>query len=82
MVKKEIATGDIVKLIKKNGNGLVKEAKVFDVYEGENIFKGAKSVAISISLGKEGTLTEKEINDTLDKIKYELSKEFNAELRM
>ena len=82
VVKKEIATGDIVKLIKKNGNGLVKDAKVFDVYEGENIFKGAKSVAISISLGKEGTLTEKEINDTLDKIKYELSKEFNAELRM
>ena len=82
VVKKDIASGDIIKLIKKNGNGLVKDAQIFDVYEGENIFKGNKSVAISISLGKEGTLTEKEINDTLDKIKYELAKAFSAELRM
>ena len=82
IVKKEISSGDIIKIIKKNGNGLVKEAKIFDVYEGENIFKGSKSVAISISLSKEGTLTDKEINDTLDKIKFELAKSLNAELRM
>ena len=82
VVKKEIASSDLIKVIKKNGCGLVKDAKIFDVYEGENIFKGYKSVAISISLGKEGTLTDKEITDTLDKIKFELSKAFNAELRM
>ena len=82
LVDKDIASSDIVKLIKKNGNGLVKDAKIFDVYEGENLFNGTKSVAISITLGKEGTLTEKEITDTLDKIKFELAKAFNAELRM
>ena len=82
LVNKDIASSDIVKLIKKNGNGLVKDAKIFDVYEGENLFNGTKSVAISITLGKEGTLTEKEITDTLDKIKFELAKAFNAELRM
>ena len=82
LVNKDIASSDIVKLIKKNGNGLVKDAKIFDVYEGENLFSGTKSVAISINLGKEGTLTEKEITDTLDKIKFELAKAFNAELRM
>ena len=82
VVKKEIATEDITKTIKKVGTGLVKDAKIFDVYEGENIFKGSKSVAISITLGKEGTLTDKEITDALDKIKYELSRKFDAELRM
>lgn len=82
VVKKEIATEDITKTIKKVGSGLVKDAKIFDVYEGENIFKGSKSVAISITLGKEGTLTDKEITDALDKIKYELSRKFDAELRM
>ena len=82
IVKKEVSASDLIKVIKKNGCGLVKDAKIFDVYEGENIFKGSKSVAISISLGKEGTLTEKEITDTLDKIKFELSKAYDAELRM
>ena len=82
IVKKEVLAADLIKCIKKNGNGLVKEAKIFDVYEGENILKNYKSVAISISLGKEGTLTEKEITDALDNIKYQLAKSFNAELRM
>ena len=82
IVRKEIEVGEIIKCIKKNGLGLVKEAKVFDVYEGENINRDFKSVAISISLGKEGTLTEKEITDVMDKIKYELNKAFDAELRM
>ena len=82
IVKKEIEVGDIIKRIKKNGLGLVKEAKVFDVYEGENINRDFKSVAINISLGKEGTLTDKEITDVMDKVKYELNKAFDAELRM
>ena len=82
VVKKEILTADIIKVIKKSGLGLVKEAKVFDVFEGGNISKGYKSVAFSISLGKEGTLTDKEINDVMDRIKYELGKAFDAELRM
>ena len=82
VVAKEVSAADILKVIKKNGNGLVKDVKIFDVYEGENIFHGSKSVAISITMGKEGTLTDKEITDTLDKIKFELAKQCNAELRM
>ena len=82
IVKNDIAVGDIIKLVKKNGGGLIKDVKVFDVYEGANLMKDSKSVAISICLGKEGTLTDKEINDTLDKIKFELSKNYNAQLRM
>ncbi len=82
IINKDVAASDIIKLVKKNGNSLVKDVKIFDVYEGENIFKGFKSVAISISLSKEGTLTDKEINDTLDKIKFELGKVYNAQLRM
>lgn len=82
LLSKDIPSSDIVRVIKKNGNGIVKDAKIFDVYEGENILKNLKSVAISITLGKEGTLTDKEINDTLDKIKFELAKSLNAELRI
>ena len=82
VVDKKVSAGDIIKTIKLSGKGLVKEAKIFDVYEGEGISKNTKSVAVSITIGKEETLTEKEITDLLDKIKFELSKSLNAILRM
>ena len=80
--KKDIPGSELLKVIKKNGNGIVKDAKIFDVYEGSNIHSDSKSVAINIALGKEGTLTDKEITDTLDKIKFELSKAYKVDLRM
>lgn len=82
LVKKDVGSNDIIRVIKKNGGGIVKDAKIFDVYEGERILANYKSVAISVFLGKEGTLTDKEINDVLDKIKFELNKTLSAELRM
>ena len=81
LVKKEVSSADILRVIKKNGGGIVKDAKIFDVYEGEGILSSMKSIAISIYLGKEGTLTENEINDVMDKIKFELNKNLSAELR-
>ena len=82
IIKKEVSAADILKVIKKNGLGILKEAKIFDVYEGENIFKDSKSVAITMTFGKEGTLVDKEINDVLVRIKYELSHAFDVEFRM
>ena len=82
LIDKSVPAGEIVKLIKVSGKGIVKEANIFDVYEGSNISGNRKSVAINIIFGKDDTLTDKEINDTLDKIKFELAKKFNTELRM
>ena len=60
----------------------MKDARIFDVYEGQGIADNVKSVAVNIVFGKEETLTDTEINDVLDKIKYELSKNLNITLRM
>ena len=82
VVKKEIAVKDVIKTIRVTGKGIVVNAEVFDVYEGEHIEEGKKSIAISITYQKEdGTLTEKEVTDVEDKIKFELSKTYKAELR-
>ena len=82
VVKKEIAVKDIIKTIRVTGKGIVVNAEVFDVYEGEHIEEGKKSIAISITYQKdEGTLTEKEVTDVEDKIKFELLKTYHAELR-
>ena len=82
VISKEVLAADIIKLIKFAGKGMVKEVNIFDVYEGTNISENKKSVAVNISLGSDHTLTDKEIVDAMDKIKFELNKKFNIELRM
>ena len=82
LVDKKVTAAEIIKLIKFSGKGLVKDAKIFDVYSGEGIASNIKSIAVNITFGKEGTLTDKEINDQLDKIKFDLAKNLKAELRM
>ena len=82
VISKEVLAADIIKLIKFAGKGMVKEVNIFDVYEGANISENKKSVAVNISLGGDHTLTDKEIVDAMDKIKFELNKKFNIELRM
>ena len=82
LVNKKVSASEIIKVIKTSGKGIVKEARIFDIYEGSNIDEDLKSVAVNIVFGKEETLTDKEINDTLDKIKYELAKTLNVSLRM
>ena len=82
VVSKDIAVKDIIKTIRVTGKGIVTNAEVFDVYEGDHIESGKKSVAISITYQKEDiTLTEKEVSDVEDKIKFELLKTYHAELR-
>lgn len=82
IVDKSVSAGDIIRQIKLSGKGLVKDANIFDVYEGQNILNNRKSVAVNIVIGKDGTLTDKEIVDLLDKVKFDLAKTLNAELRL
>ena len=82
LVKEDISSGDLLRTIKMVGKGIVNDCEVFDLYVGDNIEKGKKSIAITVSFSSlDHTLTDKEINDVFDKIKFELSKTYNAELR-
>ena len=82
LVDKKVPASDIIKVIKTSGKGLVKDARIFDVYEGTGIADNLKSIAVNIVIGKEETLTDKEINDLLDNIKYEFTKNLGITLRM
>jgi len=82
IVKKEVSAAELIKTIKMVGKGLVLEADVFDVFEGALIDFNKKSLAVSITFSSDDhTLQDKEINDVLDKIKFELNRVHNAELR-
>ena len=77
-----ISAGEVIKTIKTVGRGLVNNCEVFDVYQGTGIAEGKKSMALSVTYRKEdGTLTDKEIGDIEDKIKFELSRSYKAEIR-
>ena len=82
IIDKNVAASEIIKVIKVAGKGIVKDVNIFDVYEGSNISPNKKSVAINITLNADHTLTDKEIVDAMDKIKFELNKKFSIELRM
>lgn len=82
VVSKEVMARDIIKSIKMIGRGLVNDAAIFDIYEGKGIEEGKKSVAVSVTYKSDDhTLTEKEVSDMEDKIKFELTKQYHAELR-
>ncbi|MFF5994373.1 phenylalanine--tRNA ligase subunit beta [Lysinibacillus sp. KU-BSD001] len=54
--------GEIVAIIKGAGTKLLKDVKVFDVYEGEKMAAGKKSVAFSLTyFDPERTLTDEEV---------------------
>ena len=78
----DIPASDIIKAVKKVGGAYVTNCEVFDIYQGANIAEGKKSMAITVTYRKDdGTLTDKEIGDAEDKIKFELSRNFKAEIR-
>lgn len=82
VLKKEILSDDIIKLVKKESHGIVIDVKVFDVYEGESLPDGFKSIAIKIVYSSlEKTLKDEEINQVEKCILNSLNKQFNAVLR-
>lgn len=78
----DLAVGDIEKVIAENGGKLVEGVKLFDIYTGDQIEKGKKSIAYSIVYrSEEKTLTDEEIMPTHEKILSELESKLNISLR-
>ncbi len=82
LVKDDVSSESIIKLIKKNSKGLINNVEVFDIYKGDNLEVGYKSIAISISYqSKDHTLKDDEILPVHNNILLVLQKELAAELR-
>lgn len=77
-----VPANDVCQKIIKSSNKLVKFANIFDVYVGEHVEAGKKSVAINLTFQDEKkTLEEKEINAAMEKILKAVEKDFGAVLR-
>ena len=82
ILDKNINVGEVIKIIESNRNGILESYSLFDVYEGEQVGDGKKSVAYSLLFRAEDrTLTDKEVSEVMDKILSGLKEKLNAELR-
>ena len=79
VVKEDVQASDLIKTITKVGGKLVKEAKVFDIYQGEHIEKGYKSISLSITYEDvEKTLKVEDVNPIHSKILDTLNQSYEA----
>ena len=75
VVDKSIFVGQIEAVIKKCGGKLLERLTLFDVYEGEQVAEGKKSVAYSMTFrAKDKTLEDAEVGRIIDNIVAELGK--------
>ncbi|MCH4442810.1 MULTISPECIES: phenylalanine--tRNA ligase subunit beta [Staphylococcus] len=68
-VNHDVPSSELKQIIHNNGEDILQSTLVFDVYEGEHLEKGKKSVAIRLNyLDTEDTLTDERVSKIHDKI--------------
>lgn len=81
IVKEDVPVGEVLRAL-KNADKLCVNAELFDIYKGEQIERGYKSVALSFELSaKDRTLNDEEITGAVNNILNALETEFGAKLR-
>ena len=82
VVKEDVDAKKVLQLIEKVGGNYLIDLNLFDVYQGQGIEDGYKSLAIALVLQDTSkTLEEKDITDVIDRVVETLKSELNASLR-
>ncbi len=82
VVKDTVLVKEIEDIIKAKGQDILESFKLFDVYQGDQIQEGLKSVAYTITYrNKERTLTDKEVSLVHESILSKISEKLGGKLR-
>ena len=82
LIDKSVEFGQIETIAYQTEKKLLKEVRLFDVYEGKNLPEGKKSYAVNFILQDETkTMGDKQIDAIMQKLIQNLTKQLNAELR-
>jgi len=82
VVEQSIAAADLVKSAELVAGDDLRQVVIFDVYQGDNIEKGSKSLAMALIFQeKNRTLEDKEVDKLVAKAVSCLAEELNAEIR-
>ncbi len=82
IVDKKFEAEKIVNSLLNVDKKLIKKIRIFDVFQGGNIEKNKKSIALNLLIqSQDKTLKDKEIDELSDKIIQTMQKSFDATLR-
>ena len=82
MVEEAVNADDVIRCIKQAGGSQLVTINLFDVYRGNGVDDGYKSLAIALTLqDKNRTLEEQEISQTVEQAIAAASDSFGAKLR-
>ena len=82
VVDEDVRAGDLMRAVRSGAGALMSDMRVFDVYQGEKIGGGRKSIAITVTLTPtKATLTDAEIEKISADIVKVAAKNCGAELR-
>ena len=81
-VPEEVEVGDLIAAAREAAGDELREMRPFDVYRGEQVGEGRKSIAFAVSFqSPERTLTDEDAAALRDRIVAALAERFGAELR-
>ena len=75
------AAGPLLDTIRQSGKPLLQDVRVFDVYRGEGVAEGQKSLAVALRFGADKTLRDKEVDGRVRRIVKSLEAQHGATLR-
>jgi len=69
VIDKDYKAGEIKKIISEADKSLIKKVKIFDVFEGENMPEGKKSIAVNVVIqSMDKTLSQKDLDQVSQKV--------------
>jgi phenylalanyl-tRNA synthetase beta chain len=82
VIDEKYSSGEIISLVRKIDKELIKTVKIFDVYQGDAIGDGKKSIAFNVTLEpKDKTLSDNDIDQISKKIISTVQETTGATLR-
>ena len=82
VVDDNVIADSLIDCVMASSSGLIRDVRIFDVYRGEGIEAGRKSIALGLILQETSrTLTDVDADQAIDAALQKLKQEFNADLR-
>jgi phenylalanyl-tRNA synthetase beta chain len=82
VVDEDVTASDIEAVLRKGGGEYLAKVQLFDVFRGEQVGEGKKSLAFNLTyIAPDHTLTDKEVSKLRNKIIHLLDEELGAKLR-
>ena len=82
IVDRNVKAADVMAAARNADRAHITDVRIFDVYEGENLPEGKKSLALAMTFQPvENTFSDSDIEVLMKKVEQAVKSKFNAELR-